>query len=200
MSSLLGWEGSVGLGGLLGDGRQVGTLRDLVPVKVRVDGVVGNNDGGSDVDVMVVVNDGHMGCRDLDGGGHHSRHVDVVVRGSGNHNSGRSHNSGALVGSDGGGSTGLVGPGVGGEPGGWGEVLAGGAVAGINVAPSGTGGVDGPAVALDVAGRVNEGEAGALASAVGEGGGCLQVAAHLLQGGAGGKGQGGKEDLQWKVG
>merc|ERR1719511_557087 len=172
VSSLLGWESSVGLGGLLGDGRQVGTLRDLVPVKVRVDGVVGNNDGG----------------------GHHSRHVDVVIRGSGNHNSGRSHNRGALVGADGGGSTGLVGPGVGGEPGGRGEVLAGGAVAGIDVAPFGTGGVDGPAVALDVAGRVNEGEAGALASAVGEGGGCLQVAAHLLQGRAGGKGQGSKEN------
>merc|ERR1719278_1066671 len=136
-----------------------------------------------------------MGCRDLDGGGHHSRHVDVVVRGSGNHNSGRSHNCGALVGADGGGSTGLVGPGVGGEPGGRGEVLVGGAVAGVDVAPSGTGGVDGPAVALDVAGRVDEGEAGALAPAVGEGGRCLQVAAHnLLQGGAGRKGQGGKED------
>ena len=117
MSSLLGWEGSVGLGGLLGDGRQVGTLRDLVPVKVRVDGVVGNNDGGSDVDVMVVVDDGHMGSRDLDGGGDNScRHMDVVVRGSGDNNGGRSHSCRALVGADGGGGAGLVGPGVGREP------------------------------------------------------------------------------------
>ena len=44
--------------------------------------------------------------------------------------------------------------------------------------------------------RVNKGEAGALATTVGERGGCLQVAAHhLLQGRAGGKSQGGKEDL-----
>ena len=120
LSSLLGWEGSIGLleGGvcLLGDGGQIGALGDLVPVKVGV-GFMGDDDRGSDVDVVVVVvDDGHMRSRDLDGGGDHSRHVDVVVRGSGNHNSGRSHNRGALVGADGGGSTGLIGPGVVREP------------------------------------------------------------------------------------
>ena len=44
-------------------------------------------------------------------------------------------------------------------------------------------------------GGVDEGEAGALATAVGEGGGRLQVAADHLHGGAGGEGQSGKEDL-----
>ena len=121
LSSLLGWEGSIGLleGGvcLLGDGGQIGALGDLVPVKVGV-GVVGDDDRGSDVDVVVVVvNDGHMGSRDLDGGGDNSSwHMDVVVRGSGDNNGGRSHSCRALVGADGGGGAGLVGPGVGGEP------------------------------------------------------------------------------------
>ena len=53
LSSLLGWEGSIGLleGGvcLLGDGGQIGALGDLVPVKVGV-GVVGDDDRGGDVD------------------------------------------------------------------------------------------------------------------------------------------------------
>ena len=121
LSSLLGWEGSIGLleGGvcLLGDGGQIGALGDLVPVKVGV-GVVGDDDRGSDVDVVVVVvDDGHMGSRDLDGGGDNScRHMDVVVRGSGDNNGGRSHSCRALVGADGGGGAGLVGPGVGKEP------------------------------------------------------------------------------------
>ena len=121
LSSLLGWEGSVGLleGGvcLLGDGGQIGALGDLVPVKVGV-GVVGDDDRGGDVDVVVVVvDDGHMGSRDLDGGGDNScRHMDVVVRGSGDNNGGRSHSCRALVGADGGGGAGLVGPGVGREP------------------------------------------------------------------------------------
>ena len=117
--TLLGWESCVSLleGGvsLLGDGSQIGTLGDLVPVKVCVDGVVGNNDRGSDVDVVVVVDNGHVWGRNLDRGGHH-RHVDVVVRGGGHDNGGRSHSSGALVGADGGGGASLVGPGVGGEP------------------------------------------------------------------------------------
>ena len=78
---------------------------------MRVDGVVGNNDGGSDVDV---VDGGHMGGGDLDSG---DGDVDVVVRGGGNDNGGRSHNRGALIGADGGGGASLVGPGVGGEPG-----------------------------------------------------------------------------------
>ena len=69
----------------------------------------------------------------------------------------------------------------------------------VNIAPLSSSMVNTLTVTLDVAARVNEGEAGALASAVGERGGCLQVAAHLLQGGAGGKGQGSKENLQWKV-
>ena len=121
LSSLLGWEGSIGLleGGvcLLGDGGQIGALGDLVPVKVGV-GLVGDDDRGSDVDVVVVVvNDGHMGSGDLNGGGDNScRHMDVVVRGSGDNNGGRSHSCRALVGADGGGGAGLVGPGVGREP------------------------------------------------------------------------------------
>ena len=45
-------------------------------------------------------------------------------------------------------------------------------------------------------GGVDEGEAGALAAAVGEGRGRLQVAADHLHGGAGGEGQSGKEDLR----
>ena len=219
---LLGGESSVD-GGTLGDGGEVGALGDLVPVKVGVDGVMGDHMGRAHH---------HMGGADHMGGAHHHMgggdhmggaddHVrggdhmggaddhsggggdmDVVV-GGGHNNGGDMHvvvaggddNRGALVGADVGGGTRLVGPGVGREAGGGGEVLAGGAVGGVDVAPAGPRAVGGLAVALDVALGVHEGEGGALATTVGEWRCSLQSPCTLQGRGRGRKEGGGKEDL-----
>ena len=70
------------------------------------------------------------------------------------------------------GGTGLVGPGVGGEPLGWDEVLAGGVVR-VDIAPLGPGAVHSPAVPLDLSCSVSPGEGAALTPAVDQWGGGL---------------------------
>ena len=68
-----------------------------------------------------------------------------------------------------------------GEPLGGDKVLAA-AVGGVHVAPLGPGAVHRLAVALDDVSAVSEGEAGALAPTVGEGGGSLLVLHHQAGG------------------
>ena len=82
--------------------------------------------------------------------------------------------------------TGVVGPGVGGEPGGVSQILAGRVAGGVT--PQSSGAVRGLAVTLHAAARVHEGEGGALAAQVGVGGGRLAG----VEGGGRGHGQQGQ--------
>ena len=79
----------------------------------------------------------------------------------------------------GGGGTGLVGPGVVGEPAGGDEVLAGG-VGGVHIAPLGPGTVHGHTVSLHNSVGVPEGQAAALTPAVDQGGGGLLIGLLVL--------------------
>ena len=75
----------------------------------------------------------------------------------------------------GGGGAGLVGPGVVGEPLGGDEVLAGGVVIGVHVAPLSPGAVHSQTVTLHHSVGVSEGEAAALTAAVDQGRGRLDL-------------------------
>ena len=76
--------------------------------------------------------------------------LDDGVVGSGDGDGGRDggDDCGALKGSDGRGGTGLIRPGIVGEPCGWREILAGGAETSVHVTPASSRAVDGAAVAL----------------------------------------------------
>ena len=82
-----------------------------------------------------------------------------------------------------------------GKPLGRDKVLAA-AVGGVNIAPLGPGAVYRLAVALNDVSTVSEGEAGALATTVCVGGGCLGLRVQCLAvgGGDGNGGQNGEED------
>ena len=101
-----------------------------------------SRDGNTAVEGGLGVGVEHLGVGGLDDG--------VVGGGDGDGGRDGGDDRGALQGSDGRGGTGLIRPGVVGEPCRWREILAGGAETSIHVTPASSRAVDGAAVALQI--------------------------------------------------